>query len=74
MKRTYSVYRACTVQRELFYWAAILFTSALGVAARDLATEALQLGFQSGIIAFVALVALAVLVLPAQKGNPTLTF
>jgi uncharacterized membrane-anchored protein len=29
-----------TLQRELFYWAAILFTFALGTAAGDLATEA----------------------------------
>lgn len=31
--------------RELFYWAAILFTFALGTAAGDLVAETLQLGY-----------------------------
>jgi uncharacterized membrane-anchored protein len=58
---------------ELFYWAAILFTFALGTAAGDLATEALQLGFQFGVIVFGALIAVVAL---AYFGgaNPVLTF
>jgi uncharacterized membrane-anchored protein len=45
----------------VFYWAAILCTFALGTAAGDLATEALGLGFQLGIVAFGVLIALAAL-------------
>ncbi|HVI90238.1 MAG TPA: hypothetical protein VM659_18175, partial [Dongiaceae bacterium] len=46
-------------RRELFYWTAILFTFALGTAAGDLATEALGLGFNIGVIAFGILIAVA---------------
>ena len=40
-ERTLSIHTIVTTKRELFYWAAILFTFALGTAAGDLATEAL---------------------------------
>ena len=45
-ERTLSIHTIVTMRRELFYWAAILFTFALGTAAGDLATEALSLGLQ----------------------------
>lgn len=51
-ERTLSVHTIVTTRRELFYWAAILCTFALGTAAGDLATEALGLGFRVGVIAF----------------------
>ncbi|WP_283149394.1 hypothetical protein [Silvimonas soli] len=54
---TLSIHTIVTRRRELFYWAAILFTFALGTAAGDLATEALGLGFRVGVIAFGALIA-----------------
>jgi uncharacterized membrane-anchored protein len=53
VERTLSIQTIVTTRRELFYWAAILFT--LGTAAGDLATEALGLGFQLGVVAFGAL-------------------
>ena len=40
VERTLSIHTIVTTRRELFYWAAILFTFALGTAAGDLATEA----------------------------------
>src|SRR3954447_5861285 len=43
---TLSIRTINTTPRELFYWAAILFTFALGTAAGDLATEELGLGFR----------------------------
>jgi uncharacterized membrane-anchored protein len=46
--------RHLTRRRELVYWAAIPFTFALGTA---LATEALGLGFQLGVVAFGVLIA-----------------
>jgi uncharacterized membrane-anchored protein len=60
-ERTLSIHTIVTRRRELFYWTAILFTFALGTAAGDLATEALQLGFRLGILVFGALIALTTL-------------
>jgi uncharacterized membrane-anchored protein len=58
VERTLSIHTIITTRRELFYWAAILFTFALGTAAGDLATEALMMGFNLGALAFGALIAL----------------
>jgi uncharacterized membrane-anchored protein len=57
-ERTLSIRSIFTRRRELFYWAAILCTFALGTAAGDLATEALGLGFHLGIAVFGAVIAL----------------
>ena len=51
-ERTLSIHTIVTTRRELFYWAAILFTFALGTAAGDLATEALGLGFNVGVVVY----------------------
>jgi uncharacterized membrane-anchored protein len=73
VERTLSIHTIVTRRRELFYWAAILLTFALGTAAGDLATEALGLGFQFGVVAFGALI--AVIALAYNLGaNPVLTF
>jgi uncharacterized membrane-anchored protein len=56
-ERTLSIHSIVTTRRELFYWAAILLTFALGTAAGDLATEALGLGFNVGVVVFTALLA-----------------
>ncbi len=58
MERTLSIQTIVTTRRELFYWAAILFTFALGTAAGDLATEALGLGFKLGVVVFGILIAM----------------
>src|SRR3979411_10404 len=47
-ERTPSIHTIVTRRRERFYWAAILFTFALGTAAGDLATEALPPRFSLG--------------------------
>jgi uncharacterized membrane-anchored protein len=57
-ERTLSIHTIVTRRRELFYWAAILFTFALGTAAGDLATEALYLGFRVGVLVFGGLIGL----------------
>lgn len=72
-ERTLSIRTIITRRRELFYWAAILFTFTLGTAAGDLATEALGLGFNVGVIAFGALIA-AIGAAYALGGNAVLTF
>ena len=72
-ERTLSIQSITTRRRELFYWLAILFTFALGTAAGDLATEALGLGFQLGVIVFAVLI--AAIALAAYLGlNPVLAF
>lgn len=58
VEHTLSIHDIVTRRRELFYWAAILCTFALGTAAGDLATEALGLGFARGAIAFGTLIAI----------------
>lgn len=58
VERTLSIHTIVTLRRELFYWSAILCTFALGTAAGDLATEALGLGFNLGVIVFGGLIAL----------------
>jgi uncharacterized membrane-anchored protein len=57
-ERTLSIHTIITSRRELFYWTAILFTFALGTASGDLATEALGLGFNLGVVVFGALIAI----------------
>ncbi|MEU4218829.1 hypothetical protein [Actinoplanes sp. NPDC026623] len=49
---TLSITSINTRRREAFYWAAILTTFALGTAAGDLATEALNMGFLNGALLF----------------------
>lgn len=56
VERTLSIHAIVTTRRELFYWAAILCTFALGTAAGDLATEALGIGFNLGVLAFGSLI------------------
>ena len=73
IERTLSIRTIVTTRRELFYWAAILFTFALGTAAGDLATEALGLGFQIGVIAFGGLIAI-IATAYCLGANPVLTF
>ncbi len=73
LERTLSIQSIVTRRRELFYWAAILCTFALGTAAGDLATEALGLGFTWGAVVFGALLGLTY---AAWRfgGNAVLTF
>src|SRR5205823_13886882 len=73
VERTLSIHTIFTRRREGFYWLAILFTFALGTAAGDLATEALQLGFRLGVVLFGALIAVTALSY-YYGANPILTF
>ncbi|MBN9597066.1 MAG: hypothetical protein J0G36_17145 [Afipia sp.] len=57
VEHTLSIHTIVTGRRELFYWTAILFTFALGTAAGDLATEAVGLGFNLGVVVFGAMIA-----------------
>jgi uncharacterized membrane-anchored protein len=73
IERTLSIQTIITRRRELFYWAAIQFTFALGTAAGDLATEAFGIGFNLGVITFGALIAIIALAYYVGA-NAVLTF
>lgn len=73
VERTLSIHDVVTRNRELFYWAAILCTFALGTAAGDLATEALGLGFTWGAVAFGTLI-VTTYGIWRMGGNAVLTF
>ena len=56
-ERTLSIHSITTSRRELFYWAAVLLTFALGTAAGDLTAFALGWGFPASIALYAAVFA-----------------
>jgi uncharacterized membrane-anchored protein len=56
-ERTLSIHSILTRRRELFYWAAVLTTFALGTAAGDLTAFTLHLGFFVSGVLFAVLIA-----------------
>ena len=73
-ERTLSVHEITTTKRELFYWAAILFTFALGTSAGDLASERLNLGFGAAALIFAGLIAITAFAYYVLKINGVLAF
>lgn len=57
-EKTLAMHSIDTPKRELFYWAAILFTFALGTATGDLLAESLKLGYARSVLVFGAAIAL----------------
>jgi uncharacterized membrane-anchored protein len=55
VESTLSIHSVTTVRRELFYWAAVLATFAMGTALGDFAAYTLHLGFLSAGILFAVL-------------------
>lgn len=53
---TLSVHEITSARRELFYWAAVVATFALGTAAGDLAAYSLHLGYGLSIVLFAVLI------------------
>ncbi len=56
-ERTLLIHTIFTTRRELFYWAAILFTFALGTSAGDLAAETLDFGYGPSALIFASAIA-----------------
>jgi uncharacterized membrane-anchored protein len=73
-EKTLSIHTIHTTRREGFYWAAILFTFALGTAAGDLAAEGLSLGYSTAALGFGALIALVALAHYGFRLNAVLAF
>jgi len=55
-ERTLSIHSITTLRRELFYWATVLATFALGTAAGDLTAYRLHLGFFSSGLLFAGII------------------
>lgn len=73
-ERTLSIHSIRTRRRELFYWAAILFTFALGTSAGDWLAAASGIGFGASALVFAGMIALVVVALYAFKLNAVLAF
>jgi len=58
---TLSIHSITTPRRELFYWAAVLATFALGTAAGDLTAVTFGLGYFGSILLFAAIIAIPAL-------------
>lgn len=56
VERTLSVHEITTIRRELFYWAAVVGTFALGTALGDFAAVGLGIGYLPSILLFAALI------------------
>ncbi|HET6877815.1 MAG TPA: hypothetical protein VFH38_09825 [Jatrophihabitans sp.] len=56
LEGTLSVHSITTPRRELFYWAAVVFTFALGTAVGDLTAVTLGLGYLASAIVFAVLI------------------
>jgi uncharacterized membrane-anchored protein len=73
-ERTLSIHTIHTRRRELFYWAAILFTFALGTAAGDLVAERMSLGYANSALLFSAMIGAVALAYYASRRNGVLAF
>jgi uncharacterized membrane-anchored protein len=71
---TLSIHSITTARRELFYWAAVLATFAMGTALGDLAAYTFNLGFLSAGVVFAVLFALPGLAFYALRINAVLAF
>jgi uncharacterized membrane-anchored protein len=58
VERTLSIHTIRTPRRELFYWATVMATFALGTAAGDLTAATLHLGYPGSVLLFAVLFAI----------------
>jgi uncharacterized membrane-anchored protein len=71
---TLSIHSIHTRRRELFYWAAILFTFALGTSAGDLVAEGFDLGYGLAAVIFGGIIGLVAIAYYVFKQNAILCF
>ncbi len=74
VERTLSIHTIVTTRRELFYWAAVVGTFALGTAAGDLVAFALGLGFVRAASLFLVLFATPGLAFATTRRHPVGAF
>ena len=73
-ERTLSIHSIVTRRREFYYWAAILFTFALGTSAGDLMAERFNLGYGLAAIVFAAMIAVTYALYRLVNMNAILAF
>jgi uncharacterized membrane-anchored protein len=73
-EHTLSIHTIVTPHREAYYWAAILFTFALGTSAGDLVAEQLSLGYWLSGLVFGALIAAVAVAWARYRVNAVLSF
>ncbi len=71
---TLSIHSIFTTERELYYWAAILFTFAMGTSVGDLLAEKLNLGYGQAAIVFAAMIATVAFLHYVAKMDAILSF
>ncbi len=74
VEHSLSVHTIVTTRREAFYWAAILFTFALGTSAGDLISEVAKLGYVWTTVLFAGLIALIYAAFRLLKLNAIVAF
>ena len=73
-EKTLSIHSIVTRRRELFYWATILFTFALGTSAGDLVAEGFNLGYLNAAFLFGGMIGLTTLAYTLFKQNAVVCF
>jgi uncharacterized membrane-anchored protein len=73
VERTLSIHSIVTPRREVFYWATVCCTFALGTAAGDWTAQTLHLGYFASGVLFTVLICVP-LVAWRMGANPVLTF
>lgn len=73
-ERTLSIHTITTRRRELYYWAAILYTFALGTAAGDLVAERMNLGYANSALMFGGMIAAVTFAWYLFRVNAMLSF
>src|SRR5262249_15503653 len=73
-ERTLSIHTIFTTRREAFYWAAVLFTFALGTSAGDHLSEQLALGYLNALFLFAVAIVVVALAPFVFRINAILSF
>jgi uncharacterized membrane-anchored protein len=73
-EQTLSIHEVDTTRRELFYWAAVVATFAMGTALGDLTATTVGLGYDYSIVLFAVLIAIPAIGYRWLRWNPILTF
>jgi uncharacterized membrane-anchored protein len=73
-ERTLSIHTIYTARRELFYWATVVVTFALGTAAGDMTASTLGLGYLTSGIMFLAVIAIPAAGYGLLRMNAVLAF
>ncbi len=73
-EKTLSIHSIDTARREMFYWAAVVATFALGTAVGDLAAVTFHLGYGYSILLFAAVIAIPAIGYWRFSWNPVFAF